>query len=247
MVTKLKKYDLSVVVPTYNEKENILKLIPSLERSFKNNKVKGEIVIIDDDSKDKTADTARKLNKKYRNIVTIQRKKEKGLASAWFRGYCVARGEYIATIDADLCHSPKDLMKILNKFPKYDLVIGSRYMKGGSGMQDKSLISILASKLSQITIRLLLGIRQTDTTHSFRAFKKEVFNDIKDQLNVDGNVFQVALLYFTLKKNYKVTEVPITYGKREYGETKLNVVKEGFKFFTTSLSLFIKYGMLKKK
>jgi dolichol-phosphate mannosyltransferase len=243
----MKKYDVSVVVPTYNEKENILKLIPSLESSFKNNKVKGEIIIIDDDSKDETADTARKLNKKYRNIVTIQRKKEKGLASAWFRGYSVAQGDYIATIDADLCHTPKDLMKILRKFPKYDLVIGSRYMKGGSGMQDKSIISILASKLAQTTTRLLLGIKQTDATHSFRVFKKEVFKNIKNQLDVDGNVFQIALLYFALKKNYKVTEVPITYGKREYGETKLNIIKEGLKFFTTLLSLFIKYRVLKKK
>jgi dolichol-phosphate mannosyltransferase len=240
--------ELSIVIPTFNEKKNIDILIPSLEDTLKKHKINAEIIIVDDNSPDKTGEAAEKLNTEYKNIVVVVRTKERGIASAWFHGYNIARGGYIATMDADLCHRPEDLMKMYEQLPKYDIVIGSRYMENGSGMKDKGMLHILASKVAQHVIKFFIGIKETDMTHSFRVFKRGVFHSIKNDLNSSGNVFLVMFLYLAVKKGYTIKEIPIKYGKREYGETKLNVYYEGARFMGKAFQIYITniFGSRKK-
>ena len=140
---------LSVVLPTYNESGNIEILIPKIEETLTKYKVTGEIIVVDDDSPDGTAEVARKLNAGYGNVVVEVRKGARGIAGAWMRGYALAKGKYVATMDADLCHSPEDLMRMYAKFPEFDFVIGSRHMPGSGGMQqDKTFIQLLASRVA---------------------------------------------------------------------------------------------------
>ena len=233
------KPELSVVIPTYNEKENIEILIPSLEDALQEQGIAAEIIIVDDNSPDKTGEAAKKLNETYNNIVVVVRTEEKGIASAWFHGYDIARGKYIATIDADLCHRPEDLVRMYRELPGYDIVIGSRYIEQGSGMTGKSRVHILASKVAQYVIKFFIGINETDMTHSFRIFKRGVFQSIKNDLNTSGNVFLVMFLHLAVKKGYTIKEVPITYGKRKYGETKLNVYSESARFMGTAVRIYL--------
>lgn len=232
--------DLSIVLPTYNERENIELVIPEIEQSLKKHKVSAEIIVVDDDSPDGTAEAARNLNKKYGNIAVEVRKGARGIAFAWLRGYEMARGKYIATMDADLCHSPEDLMKMYAKLPGYDLVIGSRHMPGSGGMgQDKTFIQLLASRVARRISSVLIGLHFTDPTHSFRVFRREVFYAVKDKVRSQGNYFLAEFLFYAVRKGYKVAEVPITYRKRAYGRTKLNVWFEGIRFISKALQLFI--------
>jgi dolichol-phosphate mannosyltransferase len=232
--------ELSVVIPTFNERENVEILIPALEDMLEKHRITSEIIIVDDNSPDKTGEAAEKLNIKYKNITVVVRTKEKGIASAWFHGYSIARGDYIATMDADLCHRPEDLIKMYEQLPGYDIVIGSRYMDEGSGMTGKSAIHIIASKVAQHVIKFFIGINETDMTHSFRVFKRGVFHSIKNELNTTGNVFLVMFLHLAAKKGYSIKEVPIEYGKRKYGKTKLNVYSEGARFMGTAVQIYIK-------
>src|SRR3989338_1924093 len=158
--------ELSIVLPTYNERKNIELLIPEIEKTLKRRKVSAEIIVVDDSSPDGTAEAARSLNRKYGNIVVEVRKGSRGIASAWFRGYGIARGKYIATMDADLCHSPEDLMKMCEKLPEYDFVIGSRHMSGSGGMeQDKGFIQLFASGVARKISSIQIGLHFTDPTH----------------------------------------------------------------------------------
>lgn len=247
--------ELSIIIPTYNERENMGVLIPQLERSLKECWVKSEIIIVDDDSPDKTGAVAQKLNERYGNIVVVIRKHTKGIASAWYHGYNIARGRYIATMDADLCHKPKDLMcmyRLLKRHEnEYDIVIGSRYIEGGRGMKNKNFVELTASRIAQIVTRVFLGMKGYDLTHSFRIFKKGVFHSVKKNLKNEGNVFLVEFIYSAWKKGYRIKEIPIDYGKRRYGITKLNVYKEGLRFFIVILFIFFKdrlfHGMMSDK
>jgi len=232
--------DLSIVIPTYNEKENIKILIPRLETALRKAGISCEIVIVDDNSPDKTIEVARNLNKKYKNIVPILRIRERGIASAWYRGYLESCGDKVATMDADLCHSPEDLLKMYRNMEPADIIIGSRYMNRSGRMKDKSIMHIIASKFGQYFIRATIGIHQTDATHSFRIFKREVFLKIKKQLRTSGNAFLVMFLYLAKKHRYRIKEIPIKYGKRVHGTTKLNLYRESGRFIYQSVRILVK-------
>ncbi|MBS3132950.1 polyprenol monophosphomannose synthase [Candidatus Woesearchaeota archaeon] len=239
--------ELSIVLPTYNERKNIEVLIPRIEQSLKRHSLKAEIIVVDDDSPDSTGEAARKLNKKYHNVVVMVRTGIKGIASAWLDGYGIARGKYIATMDADLCHNPEDLVRMCRKLPEYDFVIGSRHMPGSGGMQkDKTFIQLLASRIARKISSLLIGLHFTDPTHSFRVFKRDVFYSVRGKVNSQGNYFLAEFLFYAVRAGYKVAEVPITYGKRGYGRTKLNVWKEGIRFLAKALKLFVRSRMMRR-
>src|SRR3989344_5144765 len=164
--------DLSIVIPTYNERENISILIPQVEDMLRREKIRGEVVVVDDDSPDRTWEAAEGFNRRYRNIRVIRRVGRRGLASAWYEGFAAAEGAYIACMDADLCHTPEDLARLYCHAPHARIIIGSRYVAGGSGMKDKSPGAIMASKCGQYLLRAILGLPVQDMTHSFRVFHR---------------------------------------------------------------------------
>jgi dolichol-phosphate mannosyltransferase len=223
---------LSVVIPTFNEKENIQILVPRILEVFGKNNINGEVVIVEDPSTDGSAEVLRSLESRHSAVRVIFRKPPGSLSKAWHEGFEAAEKEHVVCIDADLCHDPAVFPEMLSKMETFDLVIGSRYLDSGTAkMEDKSLLAILCSRFGQISSRLVFGFKETDTSHSFRMFKKELFNRIANRLDQEGNVYLIQFLYEAEKAGAKVTEVPIVYGKRIHGETKLKVTKETVRYF----------------
>lgn len=233
---------LSVVIPTFNEKENIQILVPRILDVFRENKIDGEVVIVEDPSTDGSAAVLRAMEAANPEVRVIFRNPPGSLSKAWHEGFLAAQKECIVCIDADLCHDPAVFPVMLEKMSAFDLVIGSRYLDSASSkMEDKSLVAILCSKFGQISSRAVFGFKAKDTSHSFRMFKKELFNRVADRLDQEGNVYLIQFLYEAQKAGAKITEIPIVYGKRIYGETKLKVTKETIRYFK-----FVFHTLLKR-
>lgn len=221
---------LSVVIPTFNERENIAILLPHIQRVFDANNIDGEIVVADDSSTDGTRETLLTLAATMPSLVVHLRSGPPSLARSWFEGFERASKAHIVCIDADLCHAPECFPAMLALMTKHDIVIGSRYLDGQM-MKDKSRLAIYASFLGRFLTRLATGFPETDTSHSFRMFKKSVFDAIKARLNNEGNVFLVEFLIHAKRGGFSVTEIPIIYGKRIHGETKLRLFRESIRYF----------------
>ena len=119
---------------------------------------------------------------------------------------------------------------MLARLDSNDLVIGSRYLDRSMMMRDKSWLASYVSLVGQFMTRMVTGFTETDTSHSFRMFKKTVFDRIKSRLKNEGNVFLIEFLIHTKGNGFRVTEIPIQYGKRIHGQTKLRVFREGVRY-----------------
>jgi dolichol-phosphate mannosyltransferase len=221
---------LSVVIPTYNERENLRILIPAIQRVFEQNGMDGEIVIVDDNSTDGSKEVLESFAHDYPNVVVRFRSGRPSIARAWFEGFDLATKENVVCIDGDLCHDPNYFPAMLARLDSNDLVIGSRYLDRLARMKDKSLLASWVSFLGQFITRTVTGFKETDTSHSFRMFKKSVFEKIKGQLKNEGNVFLIEFLIHAKRNGARVTEIPIQYGKRIHGQTKLSVFREGMRY-----------------
>lgn len=226
------EYDLSVVIPTYKEANNIQLLVPDIENVIRKEGLRGEIVIVDDYSGDGIESVIAELCKTFHNINLIVRNGVRGLASAWHDGMEASRGKKIAIMDADLAHDACYLPQMFHALKNSDMVIGSRYIKGHQVlMKDKSFLALCASLVGQVVIRIILGIQPTDISHSFRMFKREVFEELRNDLHCDGNMMMVEFTYKAIINSFRVSEIPVIYGERKFGETKLNLSKETINFF----------------
>jgi len=222
---------LSVVVPTFNERENILVLVPQILDVFRDAQIDGEIIIVDDRSTDGSREVLDRLEQEHTNVRVKHRDPPPSIARAWYDGFDMAEKENIVCIDADLCHDPKYFPEMLETLHDCDLVIGSRYMESWkANMADKSLPAIYASALARFLTGFVTGFKETDTSHSFRLFRKEVFHRVKDHLKSEGNVFLIEFLIHAKRENFRVREISIEYGKRIHGETKLRVLHEGIRY-----------------
>jgi len=213
---------VSVILPTYNEAENIKILIPQIYEAL--NGMSYEIIVVDDNSPDGTASVAKKLSKLY-NVKVIVRKNKKGLATAVVDGIKHSVGDIIVVMDADMQHSPQDLIKILEKVlsDEYDIVVGTRYAYGGNaeGLNGikRSLVSKCATLLAKMFIPEVRGL--TDPMSGFFAFKRCVVADVLNNLNPLG--YKIFLEILVKGHWSKICEVPIVLHKRAYGKSKLDV------------------------
>lgn len=210
---------LSIVIPTLNEKENIGRLISTIESSVK---LPHEIIIVDDDSKDGTVDLITRLQRKMGAKLRLIRRKERGLGGAILTGLKAARGEFIATMDADLSHYPSDIGGMLRALDGHDVVVGSRYLKG-SRVKKISFHRLIISKGANILTRLLLGLTPSDLTNNFRIYRKSALSKI-DLAGITNTSFSclVEILYLLRRKGASFTEYPIRFGEREGGLSKLS-------------------------
>tara|TARA_Y100000992_G_scaffold254064_1_gene186858 strand:- start:114 stop:818 length:705 start_codon:yes stop_codon:yes gene_type:complete len=222
-----------VATATYNEINNIDKLITKIN----NLNIKTDILVIDDNSPDKTWLKLMKLKKKYKNLNYIIRKKKVGLDSAHKKIFSYAlkkKYRYLITMDADLSHDPKIIPVFIKNIKNYDCVIGSRYIKGGkNGLKGYRL---LLSKYGNILIRRVLKINLNEFTTSYRCFdlkklKKFHFNKVK----VKGYSFFMYAIYLLKKFNYSIKEIPIIFHERAYGKSKIPKIET----FRTLLILFL--------
>ncbi|QGR17964.1 glycosyltransferase [Sulfurisphaera ohwakuensis] len=207
-----------VLVPTYNEAENIKELIPRIRQYLPDAK----IIIVDDDSEDSTAEIARKLD-----AIVFVRKGEKGLGSALRFG--LLKGlelgfEYLATMDADLSHDPIYLPKMFEEATKADLIIGSRYIEGGK-IENWPLKRRIISKGANMLAKTLLRIDVKDNTSGYRVYSRNAIEVVKDCKNADGYEFQICAVYKVKRAGLRIVEVPITFRDRSKGKSKLGSEK----------------------
>ena len=211
-----------VIIPTYNEKENIENIISAvfaLEEDF-------HVLIVDDSSPDGTAEIVKNLQKIYPHELHLSiRKVKDGLGQAYIHGFRWAlqnNFDYIFEMDADFSRNPKDLNRLYEACLKNDMSIGSRYSKGVNVVNwpmGRVLLSYFASKY----VRFILGIPVHDTTAGFVCFSRKVLEEIGlNDIKLKGYGFQIEMKFRTFKKGFKIVEVPIIFTNRELGESKMN-------------------------
>lgn len=212
---------ISIVLPTYNEAENISKVI---------NLIKGlhphwSILVIDDSSPDGTAGIVEDLGKKIDNIYLIKRDGERGRGLAGVCGFDLALKEgsdIIVEMDADMSHHPRYLANLVREIENYDVIIGSRYIKGG-GEMGRPLSRRVISRLANLYLRIILGISIRDWTSGYRCFRREALNSILSDIKSKGPSIVEEVLFKIRKKGFKIKEVPITFYERERGASKLSL------------------------
>lgn len=217
---------ISIVVPTYNEKDNIKILIPKIFETFRKNKIDGSLIIVDDNSPDGTSKIVRKFQKRY-PIILIVRKKKMGLGSAYITGFKRALKENASIIfemDADLSHPPEFIPRFINKIEEgYDVVIGARTIAGGK-IIGWSIYRKIISKIGNLLGRFLASLAVDDLTSGYRAYRREVLKGINlDEIYSNGYAFQLEMLARCSRKGYKIATIPIKFFNRIYGKSKLSI------------------------
>lgn len=224
--------DSIVVIPTYNEKENIenmVRKVMSFEKQF-------DILIVDDASPDGTGNIVKELQKEFENRIFLESRSGKlGLGTAYVYGFkwsIKKKYDYIFEMDCDFSHNPEDLIRLYNAcaIQGADVSIGSRYCKGGK-VKNWPLKRILMSYFASVYVRVILLIGIKDTTAGFKCYKRKVLEKINlDAVIFKGYAFQICMKYAAIKHGFKITEVPITFVDRLYGVSKMNsgIFKEAF-------------------
>ena len=213
----------AIIIPTYNEAENIKVLVEKiLELELNNSK----IIVIDDSSPDGTGEIAESLSEKFKGkIDVIHRARKLGLGSAYKEGFKTALKEgaqTIITMDADLSHDPNAIPSMLGELKDNDLVIGSRYVSGG-GIVGFPLWRLALSSIAQALCRFFLGILVSDSTTAFRAYKAKVIKSIKpDSIKSEGYSFLIEVVFRIQKHGFKICEIPIIFKAREKGKSKVS-------------------------
>ncbi len=210
-----------VVIPTYNEAQNVERLIPEIFKHVP----QIHILFVDDNSPDGTADIIKKQMEKNPNVHLLQRPEKNGLGRAYIDGFKVALDmgfEYIFEMDADFSHDPKELPNFLKEMDEYDLVIGSRYIKGVNVI-NWPLKRLLLSYFANVYTRVITGIPVRDCTGGYKCFRRQVLEAIDfRRIKSNGYAFQIELNYKAWKKGFRIKEIPIIFVDRVYGESKLS-------------------------
>lgn len=225
------KPSIVVVTPTYNERDNLLMLV---EKVFSLGIDNLGLIVVDDNSPDGTGQLAEELSKKY-PVKVIHRPEKRGLGTAYIEGFrFILRSQnppdYIVQIDADLSHDPAVIPMMIKKAGECDLVLGSRYIRGG-GVENWSLLRRLVSRVGNIYARFILGAPIKDMTGGFKCYRRGVLEKINfDSLSSIGYNFQIETTYRVYRLGYKICEIPIVFKERKTGVSKFNlgIILESF-------------------
>jgi dolichol-phosphate mannosyltransferase len=209
-----------VVIPTYNEADNVALLIPQIHEVVPDL----DILVVDDNSPDGTGEIVAGLAAQDPRIHLLSREGKQGLGRAYGAGFkqCLADGyDLICQMDCDFSHQPKYLAQFLERIADADVVIGSRYIRGGA-TEDWPLRRKILSKGGNFYARTILGIRVTDLTGGFKCWRREVLEAIDlDSVGAAGYAFQMEMNFRTARKGFRIVEIPITFPDRTRGESKL--------------------------
>jgi len=244
--------DLSIILPTYNEKKNISILVPQLEAMCKKHKISCEILVVDDSSPDGTAEEARRQNKKYKNVRAIVRPEKQGIGAALHQGYDLAKGDLVVSMDSDLSLDNEDIPKLIKLMEEkgYDLVVGSRHLQGG-GYEKRYLKTVVKSVMStggNFFIRTYLRLPVHDFSLNFRLIKRDVWKKISPLMKEKQHVWLLEQIYRTRHEGYNVGELPVTFKDRIYGESKTELSKQAPLFLKKAIKFGteVRYESLKK-
>lgn len=236
---------IAIVLPTYNEQANIVRLIPELFEVCKKNSINLTVIVVDDNSPDGTAQSVEELKKKY-CIVLIRRAGKLGLGTAYIAGFKKALEMgfgLIFSMDADFSHQPRSIPDFVNVTKKFDVVLGSRYTEGGGTSLTGYRFAL--SKGANFIAATLFGLKARDVTSGYRCYKAKVLKTIcLDSIKTSGYSFLEEILFLCKKKGFSIGETPIFFDYRRGGESKLGQ-KEIPKFFFNMMRL--KLGAMLEK
>ncbi len=220
-----------IVIPTYNERENITPIVEAILRYAP----QVDILVVDDSSPDGTGEIADALHERFPNVSALHRTGKLGLGTAYVAGfrYALEHGyDLVFEMDADFSHDPRYLPDFLAEAEHADLVIGSRYVKGG-GTPNWSLLRRFISGGGNVFARVMLNLPIKDATAGYRCYRRKVLTTLDlGSITSQGYAFQVELAYQTLRHGFRVSEVPIIFVDRRVGKSKMSrkIFIEGFVF-----------------
>ncbi len=230
------KADSLVIIPTYNENENIESVIK--EVLLQGNEF--EVLIVDDNSPDGTSSTVKKMqqNKKFkgsRRINLIEREKKMGLGSAYLAGFSWALNKqynFVFEMDADFSHDPTTLKKLRQVLieENVDLVLGSRYKKGVNVI-NWPMSRLILSYFANFFAKTVTGVPLSDLTSGFKGIRKTVLKNLNfDKIDAEGYGFQIEIHFYTYFKGFKIKEIPIVFTERKIGNSKMSkkIIWEAF-------------------
>ena len=232
---------ISIVIPTYNEKENLPELIDKIFNVFEKNQLNGNVIVVDDNSPDGTGHIADQLAEKDNRIQVIHRKGKLGIGTAHIAGFKhaieVSNSNLIFSMDSDLSHDPKYLPDFIEMHEKgFDVVVGSRYVDGG-GVENWGLYRKAVSKGANLLASTLLGVKVHDMTTGYRCYDRKVLEELDlDSIKSNGYSFLEEILFYCKNENFIIGETPIVFVDRTHGKSKLSK-NEMVKFFLTILKL----------
>lgn len=213
-------HDIVVLMPTYNERENISSIVEEVLRT-----APVDMLIIDDNSPDGTGSVADAIAEKEPRVQVLHRPGKQGLGKAYLDGFRWALSkdyEYIFEMDADFSHQPRYLPEFLREIKRNDLVLGSRYVRDG-GVSNWPLHRQLISRGGSLYARTILGVPINDVTGGFKCFRREVLEAIDlDSIASTGYGFQIEMTYRTIQKGFRVKEIPIIFYERNAGKSKMS-------------------------
>jgi dolichol-phosphate mannosyltransferase len=217
---------LLIIIPTYNEAENIELLIRAVFSSVSSSPDNVEILVIDDNSPDGTAEIVRKLINQYTGKIHLQcREGKQGCASAFLKGFSWGvenNYDYMLAMDADFSHDPKYIPQMLEAIKDSDIVVGSRNVKGGM-IENRTFVRNLITKCASIYCRVLLSCPIHDFTGGYNMYRKEVFQQINsNEIQCRGYSFQIEIKYKSFAKGFRIKEIPIIFPDRRFGKSKMS-------------------------
>jgi len=216
-----------VIIPTYNEKENIRNILPAVLEQAPN----VEVLVVDDGSPDGTGAIVKEMAASNPRIHLLERAGKQGLGTAYIAGFKwgLARGfDYLMEMDADFSHDPKEIPNFLKAIEHNDLVLGSRY-KNGVRVVNWPLSRLFLSKGASYYVRLITGMPVADPTGGFKCFRRRVLESLDlEAVRSNGYAFQIEMTYKAWMKGFRVAEIPITFADRYAGRSKMSghIVRE---------------------
>jgi len=230
---------VSIIIPTFNEAEGIANTIRSIQDSISEFPT-FEIIVVDDNSTDGTAQVVKEFTFNDPRVVCISRDHGRSLGASVGVGVRAAKHDAVVVMDADLTHDPAYIPKMVDKLNVWDVVIGSRFIRGGSMPK---LGHYLSSRVFNLFIRATLQTKVSDNLSGFLVFKKENFsNRISNAIFYGYGDFAIRLILYFNRKGLHITEIPISYKLRTHGRSKSNFLKLLFKYgFATFQALWIRF------
>ena len=210
-----------VVIPTYNESDNIPQLIPRILQHGSH----FEVLVVDDNSPDGTAKLVQLMQSTDQRVHLIERDSKAGLGTAYVAGfqYALERGfDYVFEMDADFSHDPNELPRMLQQAEKYDLVIGSRYVSGVN-VVNWPMRRLMLSFMANVYTRYITGMPVRDATGGFNCYRRAVLEAINlTSIHSNGYAFQIEIKFIAWKKGFRVCEIPIVFVDRRVGVSKMS-------------------------
>lgn len=217
-----------VIVPTYNEAENLRKIVPQILAQDP----RLEILVVDDNSPDGTGRIAEELSGAEPRVHVLHRQGKQGLGTAYLAGFRWALGcdyAYVFEMDADFSHDPKHLPQFLAAIQDADLVIGSRYLNGRVTVVNWPMGRLMLSYAANIYARIVTGLKLFDATGGFKCFRRKVLEEMSlDAVRSNGYAFQIEMSFRAFRRGFRIVEIPIVFVDRTQGESKMSgaIVRE---------------------